>query len=167
MRPGQRMRGGTATVAPEARSGDTLVANGRNWSSSFIGSSNNWLITGNWKVNQGREFSNDELTAGGAICLIGKTVRRELFGSRPALGEQLRVKQVSCTIVGLLASKGQGAFGNDQDVPRRPPWRRSRSLPAPITRHTDAAGGGNKQSSWSSNWRLPQAQRLRVKYKNR
>ncbi len=107
--------GGIAAVAPEARTGGTLVANGRNWNSSFIGSSNNWLITGNWKIAQGREFSNDELTAGAAVCLIGETVRRELFGSRPALGEQLRVKQVSCTIVGLLASKGQGAFGNDQD----------------------------------------------------
>uniref|UniRef100_UPI00374CFA73 ABC transporter permease n=1 Tax=Rhodoferax sp. TaxID=50421 RepID=UPI00374CFA73 len=107
--------GGIATVAPEARSGGTLVANGRNWTSSFIGSSNHWLITGNWKIADGREFSNDELTAGAAVCLIGETVRRELFGSRPALGEPLRVKQVSCTIVGLLASKGQGAFGNDQD----------------------------------------------------
>ena len=107
--------GGIATVAPEARTGGTLVANGRNWTSSFIGSSNNWLITGNWKIAQGREFSNDELRAGAAVCLIGETVRRELFGSRAALGEPLRVKQVSCTIVGVLASKGQGAFGNDQD----------------------------------------------------
>ncbi|HEY5580057.1 MAG TPA: ABC transporter permease [Rhodoferax sp.] len=136
VRPGQRMMGGAggapsfkevdadaiatqiggiAAVAPEARAAGTLVANGRNWTSSFIGSSNNWLITGNWKIAQGREFSNDELVAGAAVCLIGETVRRELFGSGTALGEQLRVKQVSCTIVGLLASKGQGAFGNDQD----------------------------------------------------
>jgi len=107
--------GGIAAVAPEARTGGTLVANGRNWTSSFIGSSNNWLITGNWKIADGREFSNDEMLAGAAVCLIGETVRRELFGSRPALGEQLRVKQMSCSIVGLLASKGQGAFGNDQD----------------------------------------------------
>jgi putative ABC transport system permease protein len=107
--------GGIAAVAPEARTGGTLVANGRNWTSSFIGSSNNWLITGNWKIADGREFSNDELMAGAAVCMIGETVRRELFGSRPVLGEQLRVKQMSCSIVGLLASKGQGAFGNDQD----------------------------------------------------
>jgi len=53
--------------------------------------------------------------AGSAVCLIGETVRRELYGSRPALGELLRVKQISCVVIGLLASKGQGAFGNDQD----------------------------------------------------
>ncbi|MDO8374622.1 MAG: ABC transporter permease [Polaromonas sp.] len=107
--------GGIVAVAPEARSSSTLVANGRNWTSSVIGSTNAWLDTGNWKLGDGRMFSDDELRAGAAVCLIGETVRRELFGTRPAIGEQLRVKQISCEVVGLLASKGQGAFGNDQD----------------------------------------------------
>ncbi|WP_296448533.1 ABC transporter permease, partial [Rhodoferax sp. UBA5149] len=136
VRPGQRMGGGSggapsfkdldadaiatqiggiAAVAPEARTGATLVANGRNWTSSIIGSSNAWLQTGNWKVGDGRIFSADELRAGAAVCLIGETVRRELYGTRPAVGEQLRVKQISCEIVGVLTSKGQGSFGNDQD----------------------------------------------------
>ena len=107
--------GGIAAVAPEARTGATVVASGRNWTSSIIGSTNNWLITGNWKLRDGREFSDDELRGGGAVCLIGETVRRELFGARAAVGEPLRVKQISCEVVGVLASKGQGAFGNDQD----------------------------------------------------
>ncbi len=107
--------GGVAAVAPEARSAATLVANGRNWSSSVSGSSNNWLITGNWKLSDGRKFSEDELRAGAAVCLIGETVRRELYGALPALGEQLRVKKISCTIIGVLAAKGQSAFGGDQD----------------------------------------------------
>ncbi|MDP2416253.1 MAG: ABC transporter permease [Hydrogenophaga sp.] len=107
--------GGIQAVAPEARTGSTVVANGRNWTSSIIGSTNEWLVTGNWKLADGREFSADELRAGSAVCVIGETVRRELFGTRPSLGEQLRVKQISCEIVGILTSKGQGAFGNDQD----------------------------------------------------
>ncbi|MES2879602.1 MAG: ABC transporter permease [Pseudomonadota bacterium] len=107
--------GGITAVAPEARTSATLVANGRNWSSSVIGSTNNWLVTGNWKLGDGREFSDDELRAGAAVCMIGETVRRELYGTRAAMGELLRVKQISCEIVGVLASKGQGAFGNDQD----------------------------------------------------
>ena len=107
--------GGIAAVAPEARTGATVVANGRNWTSSIIGSTNAWLLTGNWKLGDGRIFSDAELRAGAAVCLIGETVRRELYGTRLAVGEQLRVKQISCTIVGVLASKGQGSFGNDQD----------------------------------------------------
>ena len=107
--------GGVAAVAPESRTGATLVANGRNWSSLVTGSTNDWLQIGNWSVASGREFSSDELRAGAAVCLIGETVRRELFGNREALGEALRVKQISCEIVGVLGAKGQGAFGNDQD----------------------------------------------------
>ena len=107
--------GGIAAVAPEARSGAVLVANGRNWSSSVIGSTNEWLITGNWKIADGRQFSDDEQRAGGAVCLIGQTVQRELYGSTSAVGAQLRVRAMSCEVIGTLQSKGQGAFGNDQD----------------------------------------------------
>src|SRR5665647_1061630 len=97
--------GGILAVAPEARTGSTVVANGRNWTSSIIGSTNAWLDTGNWKLADGRVFSDDELRAGAAVCLIGETVRRELYGTRAAVGDQLRVKQISCEVVGLLASK--------------------------------------------------------------
>jgi len=136
VRPGQRMMGGgggapafkeadaeaiasqigsIAAVAPEARSGAVLVLDGRNWSSSSIGSTNQWLFTGNWKLADGRSFSDDEQLAGAGVCLIGETVRRELFGSRAAVGSTMRVKQISCEVIGVLAPKGQGAFGNDQD----------------------------------------------------
>ena len=107
--------GGIQAVAPEARTGAVLVANGRNWSSSVIGSTNAWLVTGNWRLSDGREFSGDELRAGGAVCLIGSTVQRELFGTTSAVGAQLRVKAMNCEVIGTLQSKGQGAFGNDQD----------------------------------------------------
>ncbi len=108
--------GGITAVAPEARRSATVVANGRNWATSVVGSTNAWLITGNWHIQDGgREFSDDDLRAGAAVCLIGATVQREVFGGTSALGQQLRVKQISCEVVGLLASKGQGSFGNDQD----------------------------------------------------
>jgi len=107
--------GGIAAVAPEARSGAVLVLDGRNWSSSIIGSTNQWLFTGNWKLADGRDFTDDEQLAGAGVCLIGETVRRELFGSRAAVGSAMRVKQISCEVIGVLTAKGQGAFGNDQD----------------------------------------------------
>ena len=107
--------GGVSAAAPESRSAGTLVANGRNWSRVITGSNNDWLQIGNWALASGRTFTDGELRAGAAVCLIGETVRRELFGGEVALGQQLRVRQISCEIVGVLASKGQGAFGNDQD----------------------------------------------------
>jgi putative ABC transport system permease protein len=107
--------GGIAAVAPEARASITVVGNGRNWSTMVIGSTDAWFKTGNWRLAAGRLFDPDEQRAGSAVCIIGETVRREIFGGTRGLGEQLRIKQFSCQVIGVLASKGQAAMGSDQD----------------------------------------------------
>ncbi|MCU0774601.1 MAG: ABC transporter permease [Ideonella sp.] len=107
--------GGVRLVAPEVRSGTTLVANGRNWSAGVTGSTQDWFSVSNWTLVSGRGFEPDEERVGAAVCVIGATVRRELFGSADPIGEQVRLKKFSCTVVGLLGPKGQGAMGNDQD----------------------------------------------------
>jgi putative ABC transport system permease protein len=107
--------GGIRLVAPEVRSSATLVANGRNWSAGVTGSTQDWFSVSNWTIASGRGFEPDEERVGAAVCVIGATVRRELFGSTDPLGAQIRVKKFSCTVVGVLGSKGQGAMGNDQD----------------------------------------------------
>ena len=107
--------GGIKAVAPEVRSGVTVIANGRNWATSITGTTNAYFETSNWHLASGRRFEDDELRAGAAVCLIGATVQRELFGSADPLGQTVRVKQFSCSVVGTLASKGQAAMGNDQD----------------------------------------------------
>ena len=81
----------------------------------MTGSTNDWLQTSNWTIGAGRIFTEAEQRAGSAVCVIGDTVRRELWGTRPPLGERLRIRQFSCEVVGVLAAKGQGAMGNDQD----------------------------------------------------
>ncbi len=111
----QAQIGGVAAVAPEGRAGVTVVGNGRNWATSVTGSTNAWFDTGNWKLASGRKFEDDEQRAGAAVCIIGETVRREIYGGTRGLGEQLRIKQFSCEVIAVLASKGQGAMGNDQD----------------------------------------------------
>ncbi len=107
--------GGIAAVAPEGRANVTVVANGRNWATNVIGSGNAWLTIGNWKLKSGRAFEEAEESAGAAVCIIGETVRREIYGSGTGLGEALRIRQFSCTVIGVLANKGQAAMGNDQD----------------------------------------------------
>jgi putative ABC transport system permease protein len=110
--------GGVRAAAPESRSAVTVVAGARNWSTSVTGTTGAWFETGNWSLAAGRRFEPDEERAGAAVCIVGATVRRELFGAaadKVILGTELRVKQFSCRVVGLLASKGQAAMGNDQD----------------------------------------------------
>jgi putative ABC transport system permease protein len=110
--------GGVAAAAPEGRAAVTVVGNGRNWATSVIGSTNAWFGIGNWTLASGRLFANDEQAAGSAVCIIGETVRREIYGGtvgQSGLGQALRIKQFSCDVVGVLAAKGQGGMGNDQD----------------------------------------------------
>ena len=122
--------GGVAAVAPQGTTSVTVVANGRNWATSVTGSSNDWFVTGNWKLASGRIFDPDEQRAGAAVCVIGETVRREIYGgtvSQTGLGAQLRVKQFSCDVIGILAAKGQGGMSDQDDtvvVPLRTLQRR-------------------------------------------
>ncbi|MDR3300620.1 MAG: ABC transporter permease, partial [Candidatus Accumulibacter sp.] len=69
----------------------------------------------NWQIASGRQFADDEETAGKAVCIIGDTVRRQLFPRGSPLGDELRVKNFTCEIIGVLQAKGQGAMGMDQD----------------------------------------------------
>jgi putative ABC transport system permease protein len=102
-------------VAPEVRSGVTVVADGRNWQTTVTGSNNDYFAASNWRLADGRLFEPAEEASGSAVCVIGATVRRELFGTDDPIGRSLRIKRFSCDVVGLLASKGQAAMGQDQD----------------------------------------------------
>jgi putative ABC transport system permease protein len=107
--------GGVVAVAPEVRSGVTVVADGRNWQTTVTGSNNDYFAASNWRLADGRLFEPAEEASGSAVCVIGATVRRELFGTDDPIGRSLRIKRFSCDVVGLLASKGQAAMGQDQD----------------------------------------------------
>ncbi|WP_347248008.1 ABC transporter permease [Zoogloea sp.] len=107
--------GGLAAVVPVSSKSVTLVAMSRNWSAGVTGTSREWFSTGKWQLVSGRVFNEAEERAGAAVCVVGETVRRELFGRLDPVGRQIRVKQFSCEVIGLLASKGQSTMGNDQD----------------------------------------------------
>jgi putative ABC transport system permease protein len=106
---------GLAAVAPEASRTATVVSSSNNWSTSVTGSSNDFFTAGNWTLASGREFTKAEIDGGSTVCIIGETIRRELYGMMQPLGETLRVKNFSCEIIGILTSKGQASMGRDQD----------------------------------------------------
>ena len=102
-------------VAPAASSPITAVYGNRNWSTSVNGVDNRYFPVRNWTLAKGREFTDSELRAGSSVCILGETVRKELFGSQDPLGTTLRLKKLSCEVIGLLESKGQSTMGSDQD----------------------------------------------------
>ena len=106
---------GVKAVAPQRQQSMTVVAQGRNWSTQVIGSSNQYFISDNRQIRQGRYFEPQEEQSGAAVCVIGTTIEKEIFGSSNAVGQMLRTGQFSCRVVGVLESKGQAAIGGDQD----------------------------------------------------
>jgi putative ABC transport system permease protein len=107
--------GSLRAVAPQASTGATAVWGARNWSTVVHGTTAAYFVIGNWTLESGRVFEAAEERAGASVCVIGATVRRELYGSEDPLGTRLRLRQTSCEVVGVLRSKGQGSMGPDQD----------------------------------------------------
>jgi putative ABC transport system permease protein len=115
-------------VTPVSSQSVKAIYGNQNWTTQVSGSDNNYFRVTNRKVATGRQFTESELSAGAASCIIGETVRKKLFGSQDVMGERIRLQKLSCTIIGLLEEKGQNTMGSDQDdivvVPLRAYQRR-------------------------------------------
>lgn len=104
-----------AAVAPSSSQRVTAVYGNANWATSVIGVDNQFFTVRNWSVESGRRFLETELRAGKAVCIIGATVAKELFGRQDPLGRKIRLASFSAEVVGVLEAKGQSTFGSDQD----------------------------------------------------
>jgi putative ABC transport system permease protein len=102
-------------VAPTASRRTTAVYGARNWMTSVTGTTSEYFTAANWNLAAGRTFTEPEVRAGTAVCVIGESVRQNLYGNQNPVDAQVRVGQFSCTVIGLLRAKGQGAMGQDQD----------------------------------------------------
>ncbi len=104
-----------AAAAPQLSSSVTAVAGAQNRSTTVTGTNADWLVVGNWGLASGRAFTPAEEKAGAAVCVMGESLRAALFGAADPVGQVLRLRQVSCQVIGLLEAKGAGTFGQDQD----------------------------------------------------
>ena len=106
---------GLAAVAPVASGSVQAIYGNENWSTSVTGSTTAFLQVRNWSMAEGREFTEGEVRAGKNVCIIGSTVRKELFGGQDPVNASIRLQKLSFQVVGVLESKGQSSFGSDQD----------------------------------------------------
>lgn len=83
---------GVLSAAPQSQRSTIVVANGKNWTTTIIGSSSDYFTTDNRTLAEGRFFEPSEEMSGAAVCVIGTTIQKELFGpGAPVIGEMLRV----------------------------------------------------------------------------
>jgi putative ABC transport system permease protein len=106
---------GVAAVAPNATRSAQVIAGNANWSTTITGSTNDFLFVRNWTLAVGRQFTESELRSGKSVCVLGATVKRELFGDQDPLGASVRFSNITCQVIGIFAAKGQSSGGNDQD----------------------------------------------------
>jgi putative ABC transport system permease protein len=121
--------GGVAAVAPTLGANVMVVHQAENWSTTVTGTTDAYFVTGNWRLAAGRLFDAAEERSGRAVCVIGATVRQELFGAQNPIGSNIRIKRFACEVIGLLEAKG-ASFGPDADdvvvMPLRTVQRRVR-----------------------------------------
>jgi putative ABC transport system permease protein len=106
---------GLAAVAPAASRSQLVVYGNTNWPTSVTGSTEAYFTARNLELAYGRLFNEGEMRAGRMVCVLGDTVRRELFGRLDPLGAHIRVGKIACRVIGVLVAKGQSTFGQDLD----------------------------------------------------
>jgi putative ABC transport system permease protein len=104
-----------AFVSPEVMSTAQAIANGRNWSTSVVGESADYLTIRDWTLESGSMFSERELRAAAKVAVLGSKTAKELFGPLDPIGQIVRIKNIPFVISGVLASKGSGMGGQNQD----------------------------------------------------
>ena len=104
-----------AAVAPAVRGQAQLAADGANWNTRIEGVTPDYLIARDLTVSQGRMFDEREARQGRKVLVVGATVVKQLWGDADPVGRRVRVRTVPFEVIGVLESKGQAGFGQDQD----------------------------------------------------
>jgi putative ABC transport system permease protein len=107
---------GVRAVAPQAQSSGLAVRNAANWQTNIAGKTGQFFTAQQWALTDGRIWTDAEEQAGKAVCVIGNTVRQNLFPREEPVGQRFRVRDIACEVIGTLASRGQGGFQDQDDV---------------------------------------------------
>ena len=102
-------------AAPSNRGGAQMVAGNSNWATQIYGVTPEYFEAREWPVANGRMFEQAELAGSAKVLIIGQTVATQLFGDADPLDQNIRIKNVPFTVIGVLSKKGQSMLGQDQD----------------------------------------------------
>jgi putative ABC transport system permease protein len=139
---------GVQAVSPTAGTQVTAVYGNNHLSSTVTGITGEYFPVRNADVVRGAVFNELQYQSGRLVCIIGKTVREDLFGSVDPVGSTIRLGIAACEVVGELESKGQSSFGNDQDNVILAPLRAVQSR---LIGNNDISAISVSVASWAEN----------------
>ncbi|MCZ6622837.1 MAG: ABC transporter permease [Deltaproteobacteria bacterium] len=106
---------GVRVVAPRVRGSAQVVYGNKNWLPAFSGVTPDYLSVRSWPIESGRNFSEEDMVLNRKVCLLGKTVVKELFGGQYPIGQIVRIKHIPFEVVGVLSERGASSRGTDLD----------------------------------------------------
>ena len=105
------------TVAPEYSTRAQVVYGNKNTQTSTLGVTPEYLTVRNWQVAQGRFIDQQDVESLAKVCALGTTVVEDLFGGNylDPVGKTIKINRQNYQVVGVMASKGQTGFTNEDD----------------------------------------------------
>ncbi len=107
---------GLVAVTPVTNSNLSTIYLQNARSTNVMGTLPIYFQIGKWNLADGRLFNDADLRSGAAVCVIGSTVSKVLFGNESPIGAKIRLGKASCEVIGLLATKGQSPMGDQDDT---------------------------------------------------
>ena len=112
------------SVAPIVRARTQIVYGNRNWVPTYIyGTTPSFLEVREWTdLDKGDAFTEHDVRNSSKVCVIGQTIVSELFGGESPIGKEVRIRNVTFKVIGILQKKGANVMGMDQDDILLAPW---------------------------------------------
>lgn len=110
-----RLQGQVAFLSPLSSTNALVQYGSKNVTTQINGVGKEYLQATNTQILEGRDFKEEEYQYINRVCLIGESVRKEVYKEQNPLGSNLKIGNIVCEVVGVLKPKGQGAMGQDQD----------------------------------------------------
>lgn len=103
-------------VSPAVSSNGQSISGAQNWPTQMQGVYPSYLTIREWPLSDGVSFTDEDVRSSNKVCLLGQTVVTNLFpnGDNP-IGQTIRFNKIPIKVIGILSSKGENTFGQDQD----------------------------------------------------